>query len=106
MGAYKKMEVLKKEWKMLKKKQPKKSFKWEDQVQAISTLVVTVIAVITIIVGLGQKLENLENLETEIKDINASLKNFYTREDAEKDFAIRDQLCEARYQALEKEQPQ
>lgn len=53
---------------MLKKKQTEKSFKLEDQVQAISTLVVTVIAVITIIVGLGQKLENLENLETEIKD--------------------------------------
>ena len=91
---------------MLKKKPTEKSFKWEDQVQAISAIVLTVIAVIPFIVGLGQKLENLENLETEIKDINASLKTFYTREDAEKDFAIRDQLCEARYQALEKEKSQ
>ena len=33
------------------------------------------------------------------------LKTFYTREDAEKDFAIRDRLWEARYDALEKEQP-
>ncbi|TRV42231.1 MAG: hypothetical protein EWV52_00695 [Microcystis panniformis Mp_MB_F_20051200_S6D] len=76
--------------------------------QAISTLILTTIAIISIVFSLGkdqEKLENLENLETEIKDINASLKTFYTREDAEKDFAIRDRLWEARYDALEKEQP-
>lgn len=92
---------------MLKKKLVKKSFKWEDQVQAISTLLVTVIAVITIIVGLGQKLENLEVgqkiIKEEITEINENLKTLYTRQEAEKDFAIRDRLWEARYQVLEKE---
>jgi len=52
---------------MLKKKQTEKSFKLEDQVQAISTLVVTVIAVITIIVGLGKNSKILKILKPRLK---------------------------------------
>ncbi|WP_228008647.1 hypothetical protein, partial [Microcystis aeruginosa] len=95
----------KKERKMLKKKPTEKSFKWEEQVQAISTVILTTIAIISIVFSLGKDQEKLENLETQIKDINVSLKTFCTREDAEKDFAIHDRLWEARYDALEKEQP-
>jgi hypothetical protein len=59
---------------MLKKKPPEKSFKWEEQVQAISTVILTTIAIISIVFSLGKDQEKLENLETEIKDINVSLK--------------------------------
>ncbi|TRU39675.1 MAG: hypothetical protein EWV50_05360 [Microcystis aeruginosa Ma_MB_F_20061100_S20] len=95
------MEGIKKqkEAEMLKKKPTEKSFKWENKVQAFSTLILTTIAIISIVFNLGKAQEKLENLEaekktitTEIKEINASLKTFYTREDAEKDFAIRDRL--------------
>ena len=58
------------------------------------------------------KLENLEtgqkHITTELKEINLGLKSLYTttytKQDAEKDFAIRDRLWETRYQILEKEQ--
>ena len=76
--------------------------------QAISTLIVTAIAVITIIVGLGQKLENLEVgqkiIKEEIAEISGTVKTLYTRHEAETDFAIRDRLWEARYNATEQRQ--
>jgi len=93
---------------MLRKKPTKKPFNWEDTMQAISTLIVTAIAVITIIVGLGQKLENLEVgqkiIKEEIAEISGTVKTLYTRHEAEKDFAIRDRLWEARYNATEQRQ--
>lgn len=77
--------------------------------QAINTLIVTAIAVITIIVGLGQKLENLEVgqkiIKEEIAEISGTVKTLYTRNEAEKDFAIRDRLWEARYNDLKQRQP-
>ncbi|CCI11990.1 hypothetical protein MICAE_1020001 [Microcystis aeruginosa PCC 9806] len=36
--------------------------------------------------------------------LSGNLKTLYTRQEAEKDFAIRDRLWEARYQALERDQ--
>ncbi|TRV26059.1 MAG: hypothetical protein EWV40_03530 [Microcystis flos-aquae Mf_WU_F_19750830_S460] len=79
--------------------------------QTITTLIFTGITIGTIVFRFGEeknKLENLENeqkaIASEVKEMRSGLKNFYTREEAEKDFAILDCLWEAKYQVLEKSQ--
>lgn len=88
-----------------------------DKMQAITALILAIITIGSIVLSLGEAKNKLENLETgqkhittELKEINLGLKSLYTttysKQDAEKDFAIRDRLWEAKYQALEKSQSQ
>jgi hypothetical protein len=97
---------------MFKKKPIQKtssSHPWEDKTQAITALLLTAIAIGTMIFGLGEaksKLDNLESLQKqvaiEVKEIHQTLsKQLYTREQAEKDLAVRDRLWDARLQILE-----
>jgi hypothetical protein len=96
---------------MFKKKptEKKSSHPWEEKTQAITALLLTVITVGTLIFGLGEaksKLDNLESLQKqvaiEVKEIHQTLsKQLYTREEAEKDLAVRDRLWDARIQILE-----
>ena len=86
-----------------------------DKMQAITALILAIITIGSIVLNLGEAKNKLENLETgqkhittELKEINLGLKSLYTttytRQEAEKDFAIRDRLWEAKYQALKRSQ--
>jgi hypothetical protein len=82
--------------------------KW-DKIQTITAVVLTSITITGIVLSFGEaknKLEGLEigqkNIKIELQEINSVLKNLqlstYTKEDAERDFSIRDQLWEAKHQ--------
>lgn len=80
--------------------------KW-DKMQGITALVLASLTIAGIVFAFGEAKNKLEALETgqttikiELKEINSGLKvlqlSTYTKEDAERDFNIRDQLWEAK----------
>jgi hypothetical protein len=82
--------------------------KW-DKIQAIVAVILASITIAGIVLSFGEaknKLEDLEigqtNIKIELQEINSVLKNLqlstYTKEDAERDFSIRDRLWEAKRQ--------
>ena len=81
--------------------------KW-DKIQTITAVILASITIAGIVLSFGEaknKLENLEigqkNIKIELQEINSGLKNLqlstYTKEDAERDFSIRDQLWETKH---------
>ncbi|NCQ83200.1 MAG: hypothetical protein GPJ00_01155 [Microcystis aeruginosa W13-18] len=82
--------------------------KW-DKIQTITAVILASITIAGIVLSFGEaknKLENLEigqkNIKIELQEINSGLKNLqsstYTKEDAERDFSIRDRIWEAKRQ--------
>jgi hypothetical protein len=87
--------------------------KW-DKIQTIIAVILASITIAGIVLSFGEaknKLENLEigqkNIKIELQEINSGLRNLqlstYTKEDAERDFSIRDRLWEARHQISQKQ---
>lgn len=80
--------------------------KW-DKIQGITALILASVTIAGIVLAFGEAKNKLENLEIgqktikiELQKINLEFKNLqlstYTKEDAERDFNIHDQLWEAK----------
>jgi hypothetical protein len=92
------------------RKQPvQRTHPWEDRTQAIAAILAAILTITTVIFNLGATRNKLENLESGQREIAADVKKIqenlstqlYSRDQAEKDLAMRDRLWDARFEAIE-----